>query len=129
MKANGQVRWITIGTVSQRYIFDRGRGGKGLEIDWRGRCDWCQPFSFFRWDDLFWAVRRRLELAGLGMVAIASSTKRDCGQVILLALVCRHPVAKQRWKRGPSSRNFRAASAVFEEPLDIAAAPPETATA
>lgn len=101
-----RTRWIIIGTVRTRYVVAQGWGSpNGVEIGWRGHVSWCQPYTFLCWDDLFWAVRRRVELAGLGLVAVASDVKLDCtGHVVLRALVRRNPSARRRQSFESSSQ-------------------------
>jgi len=41
----------------------------GLRFTWRGRVDWNQPSEFVKWEHLHWALERRLEFAGLRMMA------------------------------------------------------------
>lgn len=76
----GSRRWITLGEVRYKSIFSRGWGvPNGVAISWRGH-----SLEFFRWDDLFWAMRRRLRLGGFRLVAVASLAKRDHGGWITL---------------------------------------------
>jgi hypothetical protein len=93
MNAVRKDRWITIGTVRERFVIFCGWGSpNGWEIGWRGRVSWCQPYNFLSWNDLAWAVRRRVELAGLKLVALASAVEKDCtGRTVLRALVRRNP--------------------------------------
>jgi hypothetical protein len=70
-------RWITIGTVRFGYqrIGNCGYPG-GMDIDWRGRVDWCQPWQFVKWEELTSAVRKRLGFARLEVVAMACGIER-----------------------------------------------------
>lgn len=84
-------RWVTIGTVKMDHyvnILNCGFPG-GLEIHWRHRTDWCQPWQFLRWPDLMSAVDRRLNIAGLRRVAAACDAQRSCGRIVLRVQVVR----------------------------------------
>ena len=71
----GVKRWVCIGVVKADWFFKEGGWGcpGGWLITWRGRQDWCQPWQFLKWDELVWAVRRRLEIAKLKLVALAGA--------------------------------------------------------
>jgi hypothetical protein len=95
--ANLHSRWITLGTVKEKFVFSRGRGSpNGVELYWPGHV-----LEFYRWDDLFWAMRRGLRLGGLRLVAVASATKRDpTGRTVLRGLVEIDLIAR-RFRRQP----------------------------
>src|SRR4051812_19705924 len=86
--APGSHRWVTIGPVWHHSVMYQNWGiPNAIELNWRGR-----PHTFLEWDHLFWAVRRRIELNGLQLVAVASSVEKNLyGQPSLLALVRREP--------------------------------------
>lgn len=66
-------RWITIGRVERKFVVLGNCGfPDGLSMRWRGRTAWCQPCEFTRWPQLLSAVRTRLRIAGLEMIALAS---------------------------------------------------------
>lgn len=70
-----RARWIIIGTVradTQLCGWNGGGQGRGWWINWRGRTDWCQPNEFSTVEWLQSAVARRLELAGLKLLGLAS---------------------------------------------------------
>lgn len=71
-------RWICIGSVKQNHFVCVGGAGYpgGFWLNWRGRVSWCQPNEFLTWEGLMAAIRHRLGLAGLEMVAISSSLPR-----------------------------------------------------
>jgi hypothetical protein len=63
-----------------------------IELNW-----WGCRVTFLEWDHLFWAIRQRVELKGLQLVAVASSVKKNLyGQPSLLALVARDSNTRRR---------------------------------
>jgi hypothetical protein len=93
-------RWITIGTFWQHFVFIRGSGfPDAIEIHWRGRFHVFQPWQFLNWEQVTWAVRRRLELSGLRLVSIASGlqTERYVHHPLQVQ-VARDPVARRHWR-------------------------------
>jgi hypothetical protein len=58
-------------------LHGRGAVGRGWWLNWRGRCDWCQPNEFENMESVEWAVRRRLAIAGLELLALASRPPRN----------------------------------------------------
>ena len=90
----GSFRWLTIGTVKLDHYVTMANCGfpRGLRLNWVHRADWCQPWQFLNWEDLQGAVRRRLNLAGLELVAMASRVQRRYGEIVLRVLVV-------RWRR------------------------------
>ena len=63
-------RHIIIGRVVQDYFVRVANCGYpgGLLMHWRGRVGVFQPIEFLGWEELAWAIERRLELAGLEQV-------------------------------------------------------------
>lgn len=71
-------RWIIIGSVkSDVQLYGFRMVGRGYWINWRGRIGWCQPCEFETAGQLEWSVRRRLLLAGLKLLALASDPRRS----------------------------------------------------
>jgi hypothetical protein len=74
-----RTRWIKIGSLKSAVaLYGRqfGGGRRGWWLNWKGPCDWCQPSEFENMDGVEWAVRRRLALAGLEPLALASRPPR-----------------------------------------------------
>lgn len=103
--ANLHTRWITIGTYWQHYVFIRGSGiPNAIELHWRGRFDWCQPWQFLKWEELLWAVERRLDYAGLHLVSIATGLQAErYVHRPLLVEVRRDATAHRRWRAPAAS--------------------------
>lgn len=74
MASDRQTRWIVIATVkADAQLYGRpGEWRRGFWLNWRGRCDWCQPCEFYEWDSVVSAVQTRLRRAGLEAVSFAS---------------------------------------------------------
>lgn len=102
MEAVRRARWITIAAVKPDWQL-RGdalapRRGIGLALNWRGRMDWCQPWEFDDFDQVVWAVERRLKIAGLALLTLASALPVwpvcEVGFYVLRAEVTRQPLEK-----------------------------------
>jgi hypothetical protein len=96
-------KWITIGSVKSGHSFMWRNWGVpcGLLMHWRGNTHRFQPMQFLDWPELVAAVRIRLALARLELVALASVVSADRlvrGAVELIALV-------MRMKRNPKREN------------------------
>ena len=75
MTINKRTRWICLGTLrlGGQIILPGGQWYPCcVSLNWRGRKDWCQPWQFTDWDGCQWAVERRLAIAGLRPLALAS---------------------------------------------------------
>jgi hypothetical protein len=85
-----QTRWVTIGTVREKFITFRNWGvPDGVAIHWRGTS---REQEFFRWEHLFSLLQERTKLSGLVLVAIASNAKRGFyGDATLRVLFARRP--------------------------------------
>lgn len=93
-----RVRWITIGVVQTGWFVFQQQSGTpdGLLMSWRGRIDCVQPLEFRCWEYLFWAVERRLHLAKLQWVAIASEVQRPSWCTITLRVLVRRQMGRQQ---------------------------------
>lgn len=100
-------RWICVGNLSGG---EGGRAGHYPDrinrywnwfLTWRGRTMWCQPVFFQWWNEIEKVVRRRLEMAGLELVALACGVKstwlaRGRRSFDVMALVSRSRQLKPR---------------------------------
>lgn len=84
-----RARWIVIGRLTMEHYVRRGNCGfpGGHLMTWQGRITPGTPWEFLRWDEVFFATRRRLQLRGLQMKAIALDARRDGLQVAVHVLV------------------------------------------
>jgi fatty acid desaturase len=87
-------KWIQIGSVKGDHSFMCLNWGVafGLQMRWRGGIKRFQSFDFFGWPDLLAAIRVRLAIARLELVAIASAVNASRlvrGVVDLVVLVMR----------------------------------------
>lgn len=119
-----RTRWVTVGSVWHHSVMFQNWGvPNAIELNWLGR-----PHTFLEWDHLFWAVRRRIELNGLQLVAVASSVQKNLyGQPSLLALVARGSKARQPAGPAASCQNSAAASPGPQSPVDRFSIPPALA--
>lgn len=67
-----KTRWIVIGFVrSNWFVIMRNCGFPGgFYLHWKGRMNPFQPDEFLSWEQVLWAVRRRLGMARLEMVGV-----------------------------------------------------------
>ena len=79
-RGEGVSRWIVIGALKANVaLYGRqfGGGRRGWWLNWRGREYLFQPSEFLEIEDVAAAVRRRLALARLELLALASCPPRD----------------------------------------------------
>jgi hypothetical protein len=83
----GRERWLNVGTFWEHSTLIRNWGvPNAITLNCRGR-----GFTFLNWDHLFWAVRGRLSLSQLRLVAVACSIERNpYGHPELFVLMARH---------------------------------------
>lgn len=83
-------RWIWVGSYLSGVFVQLWNCGypKGYWLNWHaGRVGFAQPNAFTSFRDLLEAVRYRLAMAGLALVAVASSWRRATDYTRLYALV------------------------------------------
>lgn len=94
--AQRKLRWICIGTLrSDTMLFNCGHHRRGYWLNWRGRTSWCQPNEFPTIEGVEWAVRKRLDMVRLRVIAFASPPPRKEYQE-LWVLVRRHREHRER---------------------------------
>lgn len=93
-------RWITIGSFRRCSVMIRNCGvPNGYSMDWAGRVECFQPTEFIHWEHVLWAVKRRLEIAGLRLLTILKEPPR-AGWFALRVLVKRtERSALRRYRR------------------------------
>jgi len=115
-RLNLRSRWIVLGDVVGGVYVERGNCGSpdGFRVYWAGDVDTFQPWEFVRWDEVKWAIERRLALAGLRLMQNAECRMQN-GEWPLVVEVAR--AVDRRWKRHRRKivNKFQVARMVEEE--------------
>jgi len=86
MRTGARTRQICIGTVfCDGHLVQNGqlRPHKCMSVNWRGMTDWCQPWQFGDYRELWEAVSHRLRLAGLKLVSMAVGDNKRAYEPIM----------------------------------------------
>lgn len=105
-----------MGRLTDGHYVRRGNCGfpGGYLMIWQGRTTPGTPWEFLNWPEVFGATRRRLELRGLALRAIALDAKREGRTVTVHVLVSRVP----RDRAMPMEEDFRVEEYESEEAND-----------
>jgi hypothetical protein len=91
-----RTRWICIGAARGGWYVLASNCGfpGGILMNWRGRLGVFQPIEFLCWRDLWRAIQRRAEIAGLEALALASGREEVDGYYRLWVEVQRDSAPK-----------------------------------